>query len=122
MEEEFIIEVLDLFKSKLKNKKCTKQQTDAVYKVMTENMDIFATADEIAQHYGKSRDAVHSVIKNKVWAGGLGFDGPRDNPHLSACRAAGRDGSIRRAVRVPRRSYFAGNQRYSLRAVLPALQ
>lgn len=67
MEEEFIIEVLDLFKSKLKNKKCTKQQTDAVYRVMTENMDIFATADEIAQHYGKSRDAVHSVIKNKVW-------------------------------------------------------
>lgn len=66
--EEFIIEVLDLFKAKLKNGSCTKEQTDAVYKVMSENLDIFATADEIAEHYGKSRDAVHSVIKNKMFS------------------------------------------------------
>lgn len=67
MEEDFIIEVLDLFKSKLQNKRCTKDQTDAVYRVISENLDIFATAEEIAEHYGKSRDAVHSVIKNKMW-------------------------------------------------------
>lgn len=67
-QEEFIIEVLDLFKSKLKNGKCTKEQTDAVYRVMSENLDVFATADEIAEHYGKSRDAVHSVIKNKMFS------------------------------------------------------
>lgn len=66
MEEDFIIEVLDLFKSKLKRRECTKQQTDAIYKVITENLDIYATADEIANHYGKSRTAVHSVIKNKL--------------------------------------------------------
>ncbi len=66
VQEEFIIEVLDLFGSKLKNGGCTKEQTDAVYKVMTENMDIFATADEIASHFGKTKDAVHSIIKNKL--------------------------------------------------------
>lgn len=66
IEEDFIIEVLDLFRSKLKNGSCTKEQTDAVYKVVTENLDIFATADELAKHYGKSKDAVHSIIKNKM--------------------------------------------------------
>lgn len=71
--EDFIIEVLDLFKSKMKRGDCTKEQTDAVYRIIAENLDIFATADEIAGHYGKSRDAVHSVIKNKM------FQKPRRN-------------------------------------------
>lgn len=74
--EDFIIDVLDLLKSKMKNGQCTKEQTDAVYRVISENMDIFATADEIADHYGKSRDAVHSVIKNKM------FEKPRRNVTL----------------------------------------
>lgn len=68
MEEDFIIEVLDLFKSKIKRKECTIEQTDAVYRAIIENMDISATAEEIAAHYGKSRDAVHSVIKNKMFS------------------------------------------------------
>lgn len=68
MEEDFIIEVLDLFKSKIKRKECTIEQTDAVYRAIIENMDISATAEEIATHYGKSRDAVHSVIKNKMFS------------------------------------------------------
>ena len=74
--EDFIIDVLDLFKSKMKNGQCTKEQTDAVYRVISENLNIFATADEIADHYGKSRDAVHSVIKNKM------FEKPRRNVTL----------------------------------------
>lgn len=68
MEEDFIIEVLDLFKSKIKRGDCTKEQADAAYRAIIENMDISATADEIAEHYGKSRDAVHSVIKNKMFS------------------------------------------------------
>lgn len=81
MEEDFIIEVLDLFKSKLKNKRCTKEQTDAVYRVMAENLDMFATAEEIAEHYGKSRDAVHSVIRNKM------FQKPKRNVTLYPFKA-----------------------------------
>lgn len=75
-QEEFIIEVLDLFKSKLKNGGCTKQQTDAVYRVMSENLDLFATADELAAHYGKSKDAVFSVIKRRM------FEKPKRNVTL----------------------------------------
>lgn len=58
MEEDFIIEVLDLFRNKLKNKRCTKEQTDAVYNVMVENLNLFATADEIAEQY-RARDYAH---------------------------------------------------------------
>ena len=83
-QEEFIFEVLDLFKSKFKNGTCTKEQTDAVYKLMSENLDIFATADELADHYGKSRDAVHSVIKNKM------FEKPKRNVTLYNFKAFSR--------------------------------
>lgn len=66
MEKDFIIEVLDLFKSKLKNNECTKEQTDAVYNTIIENLDIFATVDELSKHYGKSRESVYSVIKRRM--------------------------------------------------------
>lgn len=76
MEEDFIIEVLDFLKNKLKNKRCTKAQTDAVYNVMVENLPLFATAEEIAEHYGKSKDAVFSVIKRRM------FEKPKRNVTL----------------------------------------
>lgn len=67
-QEEFILEVLDLLAYKVKTGGCTKQQTDAIYNVTSENLPLWATADEMANHFGKSRDAVHSVIKNKVFS------------------------------------------------------
>lgn len=67
-QQEFIIDVLDLLKDKFKTGHCTKQQTDAIYRVMSENLDLFATAEELADHYGKSTDAVHSVIKRRMFA------------------------------------------------------
>ena len=80
-EKEFIIEVLDLFRSKLKNDRCTKEQLDSVYRVVSENLDIFASAEEIAEHYGKSADAVHSVIKRRM------FEKPRRNITLYSFKA-----------------------------------
>ena len=65
-QEEFSLEVLDLLASKIKNGGCTKQQLDAIYNVTSENLPIWATADEIASHFGKTKDAVHSIIKNKL--------------------------------------------------------
>lgn len=76
MEEDFIIEVLDFLKNKLKTKRCTKAQTDAVYNLMAENLPLLATADEIAEHYGKSKDAVFSVIKRRM------FEKPKRNVTL----------------------------------------
>jgi predicted DNA-binding protein YlxM (UPF0122 family) len=80
-QEDFIIEVLDLFKSKLENGNCTKEQVDAVHRMVSENLDIFASAEEIAKHYGKSTDAVHSVIKRRM------FEKPRRNITLYSFKA-----------------------------------
>ena len=80
-EEDYIIEVLDFLKSKVKNKSCTKEQTDTIYKMISENMDIFATSDELAAHYGKSRDAVHGVIKRRM------LEKPRRNVTLYSFKA-----------------------------------
>jgi len=65
-QEEFVVEVFELLATKLKTGNCTKEQSDAVYRVASEILPLWATADEIAGHFGKSRDAVHSVIKNKL--------------------------------------------------------
>lgn len=64
--EDFVVEALDLLKQKIKNGECTKQQTDAVGDFAVRYLDIFATADELAELYGKSKDAVHGVIKRKM--------------------------------------------------------
>lgn len=64
--EEIIIDVLELFVGKLKRGDCPLAQVNAAYKAITENMDVFATADELSDHFGKSRTAVHGVIKRNM--------------------------------------------------------
>lgn len=64
--EEIIIGVLELFVGKLKRRDCPMEQVKAAYKAITENMDVFATAEELSEHFGKSRVAVHGVIKRSM--------------------------------------------------------
>lgn len=66
--EEIIIDVLEFFVRKLKRGDCPLSQVDAAYKAISENMDVFATADELSEHFGKSRTAVHGVIKRSMTA------------------------------------------------------
>lgn len=67
-QEEFVVEILDLMATKIKTGNCTKEQSDAVYRVASENLPLWATADEIANHFGKTKSAVFSVIKNKLFS------------------------------------------------------
>ena len=60
--EEIIIDVLEFFVRKLKRGDCPMSQVNSAYKAITENMDVFATADELSEHFGKSKAAVHGVI------------------------------------------------------------
>lgn len=68
MEKEYLIQLLDMFKIQLKNGDCTKQQEDAIYHALSEIMPVSATAEDIAEHFGKSTDAVHSIIKRKMFS------------------------------------------------------
>ena len=66
MEKEYLIELLDLFKIQLKNGGCTKEQEDALYHALSEIMPVGATAEDMAEHFGKTKSAVFSIIKNKM--------------------------------------------------------
>ena len=79
--EDFIVEVLDLLKDKFKRGECAKQQTDAIYGLFLENYDILVTPDELSKHYGKTREAVHGVIKRRM------FEKPLRNVTLYSFKA-----------------------------------
>lgn len=67
-QEEFVAEVLELLAHKIKNNQCTKEQSDAIYRVTSENLPLWATSDEIAEHFGKTKSAVFSIIKNRMFS------------------------------------------------------
>ena len=45
---------------------CTMQEVKSVYRLFVENMEINGTIDDFAEFYGKSKDAVNSVIKRRM--------------------------------------------------------
>ena len=66
--EQITLDVLEFFTERLKSGNCPLSQLEAVYKAYAENMDVSATAEELARHFGKSRAAVHGVITRNMTA------------------------------------------------------
>ena len=64
--EENTIDVLEFFIERLKSGSCPLSQLEAFYKAYAENMDVSATAEELSRHFGKSRTAVHGIIKRNM--------------------------------------------------------
>lgn len=67
-EQEVLLEMLDIIRDKVKRGDCTKRQTDVAYDAALNILDVYATSDELAKHFGKSVDAVHGVIKRRMIA------------------------------------------------------
>lgn len=67
MEEEFVDEMLvttlRFWIKKIKRGDCTREQQKAFLDAIDSVGDVQGTIDEIAEFYGKSKDAVNSVIK-----------------------------------------------------------
>lgn len=66
--EEITIDVLEFFIEKLKDGSCPLSQLEAFYKAYAENMDVSATAEDLSRHFGKSKTAVHGIIKRNMTA------------------------------------------------------
>ena len=66
--EQITIDVLEYFVERLKSGSCPLSQIEAVYKAYAENMDVSATAEELSRHFGKSKTAVHGIIKRNMTA------------------------------------------------------
>ena len=61
--DDMIIETLQFWIRKLKRGDCTREQKKAFLNAIDSHSDSQATIDELAEFYGKSKDAVNSVIK-----------------------------------------------------------
>lgn len=61
--DEMLIATLKFWIRKIKRGDCTREQQKAVLDAIDATGDVFGTIDELADFYGKSKDAVNSVIK-----------------------------------------------------------
>lgn len=69
MKEEFvedaIVSTLLFWVKKVKRGDCTREQEQAFLDMIDTHANVLGTPDEIADFYGKSKDAVYDVIKRK---------------------------------------------------------
>lgn len=63
-----LIEILEFYILKLKKGGCTMQEIESAKRTLVENMEIDGTVNDFCEFYGKSRDAVNSVIKRRMLA------------------------------------------------------
>lgn len=71
--KEYLSEIFSFYKYKIDNNLCTTEELENAARVIQENMEIDATLDDLSNFYGKSKDAVKSVIKRRM------FDKPKRN-------------------------------------------
>ena len=60
-------EILGYYKYKVDNNLCTPEEIESATRVLQENMEMNGTIDDFAKFYGKSKDAVNSVIKRRMF-------------------------------------------------------
>ena len=61
-----LLEYLDFVKFRVEKNGCTKDEIDSWTRLVTENIDAKGTLDDLSEFYGKSKDAVSSVIKRRM--------------------------------------------------------
>ena len=61
--DELLITTLRFWIKKIKRGDCTREQQKAILDAIDSVGEVYGTIDEIAEFYGKSKDAVNSVIK-----------------------------------------------------------
>ena len=64
--DKLLSEILGLYKYKVDNNLCTPEEIKNAEKVLVENMEVYGTINDFAEFYGKSKDAVNSVIKRRM--------------------------------------------------------
>ena len=60
-----LLEIIDFVRYRVENG-CTKEEIDSWTKLLSEQIDAQGTIDDFSKFYGKSKDAVNSVIKRRM--------------------------------------------------------
>ena len=63
--DEMLINTLKFWIKKIRRGDCTREQQKAILDAIDSVGEVYGTVDEIAAFYGKSKDAVNSVIKRR---------------------------------------------------------
>lgn len=63
--KKYLIEILDFFKYKLENDKCTDEDMREAFKLLQSNVVSGATIKDIADYYGQSESNVRNVVSRK---------------------------------------------------------
>lgn len=62
--KQLILDVLDFWKYKVENNKCTPEEMKNISDVISDNLDIMATVNDISKIYGKSPNNVRVVMSH----------------------------------------------------------
>lgn len=63
MIKQVILDILDYLRYQVANDRCTAAELQSIYKSAMENLDIEATTQDVADFYGKNRNAVCNIPK-----------------------------------------------------------
>ena len=64
--KQYLSEILGYYKYKVDNNLCTMAEINDASKVLEANLDVYGTIGDIADYFGKSKDAVNGIIKRNV--------------------------------------------------------
>ena len=79
--KETLSEIFGFYKYKIDNDLCTPEEIENAAKLVQQEVGIYASIEDLAKFYGKSKDAVSGVIKRRM------FEKPRRNIVLYSFRA-----------------------------------
>jgi hypothetical protein len=82
--KELLLEFLAFLEDKIKNDELLAEEYESIAKTIEENIPLYGTADDLANFYGKTKDAVWGIIKRNV------VEKPRRNIVLHSFRAFSR--------------------------------
>ncbi len=63
MIKKVLLEIIDYLRYQIVNDKCTPEEMKSIYSAMAENLDMDATAKDIADFYGKSEFCVRNLTQ-----------------------------------------------------------
>lgn len=66
--KQLLTEILDYYKYKVDNNLCTMAEIESAAKVLTENMEVYGTIDDLAKFYGVSNVNIRATISRKLIA------------------------------------------------------
>lgn len=64
--KQYLSEILGYYKYKVDNNLCTMAEINDASKALEANLDVYGTIGDLADYFGKSKDAVNGIIKRNV--------------------------------------------------------